>query len=91
MEKKRVVLKIYGIVQGVFFRYNTLEKAKELQITGWVKNAPDNTVRIDAEGEENNLQKFVDWCHDGSDRANVEKVEVEWHDSKNIYNSFEIK
>ncbi|MBU2235490.1 acylphosphatase, partial [Patescibacteria group bacterium] len=81
----------YGTVQGVFFRYNALEKAKELQITGWVKNESDKTVKIDAEGEENNLQNFIDWCHSGPDQASIKKVEIEWGDYKNMSSNFKIK
>ncbi|MBU2229242.1 acylphosphatase [Patescibacteria group bacterium] len=91
MKKKRARIRIYGIVQGVFFRYNALEKAKELQITGWVKNESDETVKIDAEGEEKNLQRFIDWCHNGPDQASVNKVEIEWDDYKNLFKNFKIK
>jgi acylphosphatase len=91
MKKKRATIKIHGIVQGVYFRYNTLEKAKQLQINGWVKNESDNTVGIDAEGEEGNLLKFIDYCKNGPDNASVEKIDIEWHDFENLHNCFEIK
>ena len=91
MKKKRVTLKIYGVVQGVFFRYNTVEKAKELQITGWAKNEPDDTVVVDAEGEENNLKKFINWCNSGPEHAKVEKIDITWNEFDNLYSNFEIK
>lgn len=74
--KKHINIKIYGRVQGVFFRKYTVKKALELSITGFVRNEPDGTVYIEAEGEEENLYKLVEWCHRGPRLANVEKVEV---------------
>ncbi len=41
---KRVVLKIYGDVQGVNFRYFTYQEASRLNLTGWARNAADGTV-----------------------------------------------
>ena len=68
---------ISGKVQGVFFRKSTQEKARELNLTGWVKNLEDGRVQIWAQGEEDNLKKLKEWTHSGPDRANVEHVKVE--------------
>ena len=56
---KIIKLKIYGEVQGVFFRAQTCEIAKSLGLVGYVKNESDGTVRIIAEGEENVLKSFI--------------------------------
>ncbi|MBU1000228.1 acylphosphatase [Patescibacteria group bacterium] len=58
-------IKIYGLVQGVFFRATAKEKADSLSITGFAKNMPDGSVFIEVEGEKKNLDKFVKWCHIG--------------------------
>ena len=58
--KKQTVLKIYGRVQGVFFRDSSRRKAKELGLSGWVRNEPDGTVQIVAEGEEKSLKKLIE-------------------------------
>jgi acylphosphatase len=63
--RKRVGLKIYGKVQGVFFRDSSQRKAKELDLSGWIKNEPDGTVRITAEGEEKDLKELIEWCRAG--------------------------
>ncbi len=89
--KKRAVLKIHGKVQGVFFRDTSQNKAKELNLSGWVKNASDETVEIIAEGEDMDLRKFVEWCKYGPDHAEVEKVDVWWHDVTGEFNDFMIK
>jgi acylphosphatase len=66
---KTVHLLIGGRVQGVGFRYFVHQKAKDLGITGWVKNTPDGKVEIEASGNENNLAAFTDWMKIGPARA----------------------
>jgi acylphosphatase len=87
---KAVRLKIYGVVQGVFFRQNTQEKARELGINGWVRNCEDGTVEAEIEGDEKVLQRLIEWCHDGPQRASVDKVDVTPISLKN-FSSFQIK
>jgi acylphosphatase len=78
MEKKAVILKVYGKVQGVGFRYYTHRKANELGLKGFVKNKPDGSVYIEAEGEETQLLSFINWCQDGPSWARVTKVEQQF-------------
>ena len=68
-------IKIYGNVVGVFFRQSAKEQADNLGITGFAQNESDDTVYIEAEGEEKNLDKFLAWCKKGPELAKVEKVE----------------
>ena len=77
---KSLHLKIYGQVQGIFYRDTTCQKAKQLDITGWIKNCPDNTVEIVAEGQEEDLKKLLTWCKTGPELAEVEGVEEKWED-----------
>lgn len=70
-------IKIYGQVHGVFFRDSAHRKAGEFSIKGFVRNDPDDTVYIEAEGEEKDLEKFLEWCRRGPDSARVERVKVE--------------
>jgi len=48
-----------GRVQGVGFRYTTLQVAKEFEVAGWVKNIPDGRVQIEAEGAPQTVKAFV--------------------------------
>jgi len=89
--QKRVVLKISGRVQGVFYRINTKEKATKLNIGGYIKNKLDGTVNIIAEGEKNNLKELVKWCYQGSPSAKVENVDEKWEKYTGGFNNFEIK
>jgi acylphosphatase len=75
MTEKTVIIKVCGRVQGVGFRYYTNKKAIELSIKGFVKNKPDGSVYIEAEGDENDILAFINWCQDGPPWARVSKVE----------------
>jgi len=87
---KHLNIKIYGQVQGVSFRYYSQEKARELELAGFARNDPDGVVYIEAEGEEENLEKFLDWCRRGPSWAKVEKIEVKGGEIKK-YKDFEIR
>ncbi len=67
-------IRVYGKVQGVFFRANTVRMANEFKVVGWVKNEEDGSVIIAAEGEKDTLEKFVVWCKQGPAYARVTQV-----------------
>jgi len=75
--KKACILKIYGRVQNVGFRYHTQKSAESHNIKGFVKNQPDGSVYVEAEGDEVNLDHFVLWCHEGPRWARVDRVEIQ--------------
>ena len=60
MEKKRYYANVTGRVQGVGYRYRTVMIAKELEITGWVRNCEDGSVELEAQGEEKQLHRFFE-------------------------------
>ena len=88
--QKQVVLKISGEVQGVSFRGLSRRKARELNLTGWIRNEPDGTVRIVAEGQEGDLIKLIEWCENSPDYIKVDRVDIEWSNSANQFNDFTI-
>lgn len=71
---KNIQINISGRVQGVGFRYSAVHKARELGITGYVKNMYDGTVFIEAEGDRVSLDHFLIWCHQGPSFARVHQV-----------------
>ena len=81
---------VYGRVQGVWFRAGSKERAGELGIFGWVKNMPEGTVEIHAEGEKSQLENFIAWCHKGTAAANVISLDINPISLKN-FTSFEIR
>lgn len=77
-DKQRVYVRIIGRVQGVFFRVSAESEAKRLDLTGWVRNRPDGSVELVAEGTKARLDDLIAWCRHGPPRAEVEDVQVEW-------------
>lgn len=88
---KRLTLKIFGTVQDVGFRWSAREKARELGIVGWVKNEPDGSVTVVAEGEEMALKNFLDWCKTGPRWARVGEMKEEGGNGSGEFDSFEIR
>ncbi len=74
---KHINIKVYGNVQGVGFRQAIKAKADSLNITGYTRNIPNGSVYIEGEGEEDNLNKLVEWCNEGPETAEVDSVKVE--------------
>jgi acylphosphatase len=72
MEHYKISVK--GKVQGVFYRASTRKIALELNIKGFVRNEDNGDVYIEAEADATALEKFLDWCRKGPDRARVEQV-----------------
>jgi acylphosphatase len=71
------LVRVTGLVQGVFFRAWTAEQARKLGVTGWVRNAPDGSVEMHLEGEKWSVQQLVDLLHRGPPSAQVANVAVE--------------
>jgi len=71
-------VRIYGHVQGVFFRDSARDEALRLGLSGHVRNLPDGTVELEAEGPQGSLEGLVSWCRHGPPAAAVERAEVEW-------------
>ena len=87
---KAIHIIVHGQVQGVWFRAGTKAKAGELGILGWVKNRPEGTVEIHAEGEKSQLENFIAWCGKGTPSANVTLVNFTSISLQN-FTSFEIR
>lgn len=87
---RRARIKVRGIVQGVYFRYNTRRKAVELGLRGWVRNMPGGSVQILCEGDENQVEALIGWSRRGPEGAFVERVDVEWEESKGEFEDFRI-
>lgn len=75
MTINRIII-IKGKVQGVFYRGSTREQAEHLGINGEVKNMPDGSVELIAEGNKEAVEQLIAWCHHGPQRAEVEEVIV---------------
>ena len=72
----QIFVKVHGNVQGVFFRAYTRDKANELGLKGWVRNAADGTVEVFLQGNQNKTDEMLEWLkEEGSPGSSVEKIE----------------
>ncbi len=83
---------VSGIVQGVFYRQNTLQQALQYHITGWVKNLADGRVEAILIGTEESVLSMLEWMAVGPEKAVVTSLEVSDPTDVNIeaYKNFEI-
>ena len=81
---------ITGRVQGVNFRWYTQRTARELGLTGWVRNLWDGRVEAIFEGGEKVVKRAVDWCHAGAPSARVDHVEVSYEEPTGEFSRFRI-
>ncbi len=91
MEMVRAHLRIYGRVQGVFFRATMKEVADRLGVCGWVRNLPDGSVEAVVEGPRDRVEEIIRWAHRGPPAARVERVEVRWEPYRGEFRGFRIR
>ncbi len=82
---------VYGRVQGVFFRAFASRQAKELGLTGYVRNLPEGAVEVQAEGERKQLEKLIGYLKVGPSAAKVERVVTNWSEYTGSYSNFGTK
>lgn len=84
-------IKITGRVQGVGFRYFVQKKAEEQNIRGWVKNMPDGSVLVMAQGDETDMNTFIDYLRIGPAMANVTHFTKNRMPEQEEFSSFQVK
>lgn len=88
-EHKQLRARIHGRVQGVSFRHYTVQEAQQLGITGWVRNEPDETVQVVAEGTQAQLDALLEFLHIGPPNAQVTQVDVSFDAATGGFAHFE--
>ena len=87
----RLRARVYGLVQGVYFRDTTRQTARALHVTGWVHNLPDDSVEVMAEGPRPALDSLLAFLHTGPAHARVERVAAEWEAATGEFTGFVIR
>ena len=88
----RLSATVYGRVQGVYFRYFVLTLARQLGLTGYVRNlANGNAVEVQAEGDKLQLDKLLEQLKTGPPRAWVKRVEIDWSGHSGEFTDFHIR
>ena len=88
MAVTRAHVYVTGYVQGVFFRHSMAKRARDLGVSGWVRNLDDGRVEAVVEGEESDVEVVVEWCRSGPPHATVEQVEVSWEPATREFSGF---
>ncbi|MCA9999072.1 MAG: acylphosphatase [Anaerolineales bacterium] len=88
---RRLEATVHGLVQGVYFRYHTLQTAQKVGVVGWVGNQRNGTVFVVAEGSDAALQQLLGFLHQGSPSARVSRVEVQWLEPTHEFKTFQVK
>lgn len=90
MEVEEIRCIVKGKVQGVFYRDFVAKHARHLVLTGYVRNTPNFTVEVVAQGYGDKLEKLIVHLRKGPFLAKVSDVEVEWRSPTESLKTFEI-
>jgi len=90
-ERRRIKALVRGRVQGVNFRYSTIDRARALGLDGYVANRWDGSVEVVAEGQEDAIEALLRWLHSGPPLARVSHVQAYWQAPTNDHNGFEVR
>ncbi len=82
---------VFGRVQGTYFRAFVSRQAAELGLTGYVRNLPDGSVEVLAEGERKLLERLIAYLNIGPPTAKVEKVITTFSRYGGTYSGFKIR
>ncbi|RPI58389.1 MAG: acylphosphatase [Chloroflexi bacterium] len=82
---------VHGRVQGVSFRYYTLNRARELGLAGYVRNRGDGSVEVVAEGAPSDLDQLLSFLRSGPRPAFVTEVEASWTAATGGFSRFEVR
>ena len=91
MEHRRLEAVVHGWVQGVGFRWRTRDVARRLGLQGYVRNRPDRTVEVVAEGPESALRELLSFLEAGPTGAVVERVDASWLPPGTQLRGFEVR
>jgi acylphosphatase len=91
MSEIQAYVKVYGMVQGVGFRYFTRHVGNSLGVSGFVRNLPDGGVEAVIEGEENKVRQMIDRLREGPDSSIVEDLQVEIGEYSGQFRGFTIR
>lgn len=85
-----VNIRVFGVVQGVFFRQSAKIEADKLGLAGWIRNSNNGSVETLVQGTKEKLEEFIKWSKKGPPDARVERVIENPKEHHERYSSFEI-
>ncbi|MEM1096915.1 MAG: acylphosphatase [Bacteroidota bacterium] len=88
---QRLSARVSGRVQGVGFRHFTRATARRLGLTGWVRNEPDGSVYLIAEGPKAQLDTLLERLHTGPSMSRVQHVQAHWAEAGGTFSRFDVR
>lgn len=82
---------VRGRVQGVGYRFAAQRAARTIGVGGFVRNLPNGDVEILAQGDDERIQRMIDWARRGPPMARVEKIETETRERSELFQDFVIR
>jgi acylphosphatase len=82
---------VSGLVQGVNYRWFTLDTAANLGLTGWVRNLPDGRVEAEIEGEKETVDRMIEAMRRGPRLSQVTDLEMTEQPCQNLYRDFQVR
>lgn len=73
---EKIIIKIFGKVQGIGYRWFVMESANKRKLSGWVKNLDDGSVECCVGGIEQEIKEFIEEIKTKHPCAIVDKVEI---------------
>lgn len=70
-------VRVHGVVQGVGFRYHTVDRARVLGLVGWVRNLLDGSVEAFVQGDDARVEEMLQWLREGPRAARVDRIDVD--------------
>ena len=77
-------VRLYGRVQGVFFRQWAVHQARELGVTGWIRNLPDGSVEAHVAGDQAKVSEMIERLRQGPSGARVEDIAIDGAEPEEI-------
>jgi acylphosphatase len=90
-EQHRLHAVVHGRVQGVGYRAFAARSARQIGLTGWVRNRFNGTVETIAEGERSQLEQYLRDLHRGPGPSNVSQVDADWEPGTMEFDQFKVR
>ncbi|MDO8510385.1 MAG: acylphosphatase [bacterium] len=90
-EAKRIECRVFGKVQGVFYRTYACQKGRARGLVGKTENLPDGSVLVAAEGSEEELRMFIGELSAGPASAEVLSIDVSWRETTDEFSDFSVQ
>lgn len=90
-EPARARIRVQGRVQGVGFRAHIEYYAREIGVTGWVRNVGRDSVESVAEGSRDRVERFIKKVKEGPRASRVDEANVEWGEASGEFGDFSVR